>query len=116
MGTATAPNRILLLGGTSEIGLAILSALDLGPDTQVLLAGRDLHRLAEAGAALPGKVRTIRYDAADLAQPPGDRGRLRRRPAGPGDLRGRRAGRQQASWSGTSAKAGDGRKPTSPGT
>jgi decaprenylphospho-beta-D-erythro-pentofuranosid-2-ulose 2-reductase len=67
MGTATAPNRILLLGGTSEIGLAILSALDLGPDTQVLLAGRDLHRLAEAGAALPAKVSTIRYDAADLA-------------------------------------------------
>src|SRR5580658_4298263 len=67
MGTATAPNRILLLGGTSEIGLAILSALNLGPDTQVLLAGRDLHRLAEAGAALPAKVSTIRYDAADLA-------------------------------------------------
>ena len=27
--------RVLLLGGTSEIGLAILSALDLAPDAEV---------------------------------------------------------------------------------
>ncbi len=67
MGTRKAPSRILLLGGTSEIGLAILAALGLGPDTQVLLAGRDTDRLAAAGAELPGKVSTIRYDAADLA-------------------------------------------------
>ena len=32
-------SRVLLLGGTSEIGLAIVSALDLGPDTKVILAG-----------------------------------------------------------------------------
>jgi decaprenylphospho-beta-D-erythro-pentofuranosid-2-ulose 2-reductase len=60
-------SRVLLLGGTSEIGLAILSALDLGPDTYVVLAGRDLDRLAAAAAGLPGKVSTVRYDAADLA-------------------------------------------------
>ena len=33
--------RVLLLGGTSEIGLAILSALDLAPDAEVVLAGRE---------------------------------------------------------------------------
>ena len=35
--------RVLLLGGTSEIGLAILSALELAPDTEVTLAGRDVR-------------------------------------------------------------------------
>ena len=37
--------RVLLLGGTSEIGLAILSALSLPPDVEVILAGRDAQRL-----------------------------------------------------------------------
>jgi decaprenylphospho-beta-D-erythro-pentofuranosid-2-ulose 2-reductase len=44
--------RVLLLGGTSEIGLAILSALDLGPDDEVLLAGRDAARMEVAGKTL----------------------------------------------------------------
>jgi len=42
--TSQAPgglSRVLLLGGTSEIGLAILSALNLAPGTEVILAGRD---------------------------------------------------------------------------
>ena len=30
---------VLLLGGASETGLAVLTALDLGPGTQVVLAG-----------------------------------------------------------------------------
>ena len=43
--------RVLLLGGTSEIGLAILSALALGPDAEVILAGRDPQRLARRDAS-----------------------------------------------------------------
>ena len=61
------PARILLLGGTSEIGLAILTALRAPADTQVLLAGRDTERLAAAGRALPYQVTTLRYDATALA-------------------------------------------------
>ena len=38
---ATKPGKVLLIGGTSEIGQAILAALDLGPDAEVVLAGRD---------------------------------------------------------------------------
>jgi len=61
-------HRILLLGGTSEIGLAILAALE--PDAEVILAGRDSQRLAAAGKELSGQVRTaqvrtVGYDAAD---------------------------------------------------
>lgn len=45
--------RVLLLGGTSELGLAILHALDLQPGAEVLLAGRG--------------------DMADVVLPPGTR-------------------------------------------
>ncbi|SRR5579875_147331 len=73
------PGRILLLGGTSEIGLAILAALaERGrpgardgqagraalSGTEVILAGRDEQRLAEAGARLPFRVTTVPFDAA----------------------------------------------------
>ena len=54
----------MLLGGTSEIGLAILAALDLPATADIILAGRDDDRLAAAGGPLPGRVRTVRYDAA----------------------------------------------------
>jgi decaprenylphospho-beta-D-erythro-pentofuranosid-2-ulose 2-reductase len=60
-----APDRILLIGGGSEIGLAILGALDLGPTCEVLLAGRSPARLSEAAARLPGTVKTLAYDASD---------------------------------------------------
>ena len=43
-GSDGTPLRVLLLGGTSEIGLAILAALDAPPETKVLLAGRDRAR------------------------------------------------------------------------
>jgi decaprenylphospho-beta-D-erythro-pentofuranosid-2-ulose 2-reductase len=59
--------RVLLLGGTSEIGLAILAALRLPAGAQVLLAGRDEQRLAAAGKALGCDVATLPYDATDLA-------------------------------------------------
>ena len=59
-------NRVLLLGGTSEIGLEILAALGLPARAEVLLAGRDEQRLAAAGKALGGQVRTLHYDATAL--------------------------------------------------
>jgi decaprenylphospho-beta-D-erythro-pentofuranosid-2-ulose 2-reductase len=56
-------SRVLLLGGTSEIGLAILSSLNLGPDTEVILAGRDPQRLEAAGKSLNRPVTVALYDA-----------------------------------------------------
>src|SRR5450432_3485850 len=57
------PARILLLGGTSEIGLAILAALAAPGDTEVLLAGRDEQRLIAAGKALPFRCTPLTFDA-----------------------------------------------------
>jgi decaprenylphospho-beta-D-erythro-pentofuranosid-2-ulose 2-reductase len=57
--------RVVLLGGTSEIGLAIVSALRLGPDAEVILAGRDPQRLEGAGKSLNRPVTVVRYDAVD---------------------------------------------------
>ncbi len=65
---------MLLIGGTSEIGLAILSALELGPDAAVILAGRDLQRMEIAAKTLPGDVSVVTYDATD-GRPPAVRGR-----------------------------------------
>lgn len=64
---AAKPARVLLIGGSSEIGQAILAALDLGPDTEVLLAGRDAERMRTAAAGLPCRLHTISYDAMDVA-------------------------------------------------
>jgi decaprenylphospho-beta-D-erythro-pentofuranosid-2-ulose 2-reductase len=57
------PGRILLLGGTSEIGLAILAALRAPADTEILLAGRDEQRLLAAGKELPFRVAAVTFDA-----------------------------------------------------
>ena len=59
----TRPQRILLLGGTSEIGLAIVSALGLPADSEVILAGRDEARLLAAGKTLGCEVRAVPFDA-----------------------------------------------------
>jgi decaprenylphospho-beta-D-erythro-pentofuranosid-2-ulose 2-reductase len=64
------PRRVLLLGGTSEIGLAILAALAVPADTEVLLAGRDPAALTTAGTALPYQVRTVSYDALEFGTHP----------------------------------------------
>jgi decaprenylphospho-beta-D-erythro-pentofuranosid-2-ulose 2-reductase len=56
-----------LLGGTSEIGLSILSALGLSPGAEVILAGRDAQRLEAAGKTLNRPVTVARYDAMDTA-------------------------------------------------
>jgi decaprenylphospho-beta-D-erythro-pentofuranosid-2-ulose 2-reductase len=68
---ASGPPRVLLLGGTSEIGLAILAALDAPPDTEILLAGRDEERLTAAAKQLPYPARTLAFDATALATHPG---------------------------------------------
>jgi decaprenylphospho-beta-D-erythro-pentofuranosid-2-ulose 2-reductase len=61
------PHRILLIGGTSEIGLAILAALHLPATAEIILAGRDPQRLAAAGRQLPGRVRTVAFDAVQVS-------------------------------------------------
>ena len=61
------PGRVLLLGGTSEIGLAIVSALRAPAGTEVLLAGRDEQRMAAAGKELPYRCTTIPFDALDTS-------------------------------------------------
>jgi decaprenylphospho-beta-D-erythro-pentofuranosid-2-ulose 2-reductase len=60
------PSRVLLLGGTSEIGTEILVALGARRETEVILAGRDEQRLAAAGKALPYQVAVVAYDATAL--------------------------------------------------
>src|SRR5271165_1833508 len=60
--------RVMLLGGTSEIGLAILAALDLPASTEVILAGRDEQRLEAAGKELPYRVRSVPYDAVEVGR------------------------------------------------
>src|ERR1700685_1339202 len=59
--------RVMLIGGTSEIGLAILAALGLPPNTEIIPAGRDEEARAAAGKELPGQVRTVCYDARETA-------------------------------------------------
>ena len=59
-------HRVLLLGGASEIGQEILTALRLPPEAQVILAGRDEARMAAAARPLSCRVRTLAYDAVAL--------------------------------------------------
>ncbi len=70
------PGRVLLLGGTSEIGTEILAALGARPETEVILAGRDQQRLTAAGKALEYQVRTVAYDATALDTHEGVIGRV----------------------------------------
>lgn len=64
------PQTIVVLGGTSDIGLAIAHAL-IGPVTRtVVLACRDLERGEQAAASLrePSiEVDVVRFDATDTA-------------------------------------------------
>jgi decaprenylphospho-beta-D-erythro-pentofuranosid-2-ulose 2-reductase len=57
------PARILLIGGTSEIGLAIVAALRAPAGSEVLLAGRDEQRLVAAGKELPFRCTPLIFDA-----------------------------------------------------
>jgi decaprenylphospho-beta-D-erythro-pentofuranosid-2-ulose 2-reductase len=70
--TGSSPKRVLLLGGTSEIGLAIVRRLAAdGPVTPVLV-GRDRARLEAALGQLAGSGSTggavEELDAADVAR------------------------------------------------
>jgi decaprenylphospho-beta-D-erythro-pentofuranosid-2-ulose 2-reductase len=62
---------VLVLGGTSEIGLAIARQLAGPRRAAVVLAGRDPAGLESAAASLKeagaGRVETLRFDAVDTA-------------------------------------------------
>jgi decaprenylphospho-beta-D-erythro-pentofuranosid-2-ulose 2-reductase len=63
------PQSILLLGGTSEIGLAAVEAFAADRPPRVVLAGRLSSRLDEAKARLEARgcaVETLEFDAAAL--------------------------------------------------
>ena len=49
--SAAAPRRVLLIGGTSEIGLAIVRRLAQDTPVQPVLLGRDATRLAASRVA-----------------------------------------------------------------
>lgn len=67
------PQTIVLLGGSSDIGLAIVDRLMTGSTRVVVLAGRDVARLEELAAtrARPGlTVEAVAFDATDTASHP----------------------------------------------
>ena len=59
---------VLLLGGTSEIGVATVRALDLPPGSTLFLAGRDQHGVATVAKNLPGTI-TIVTDHFEATNP-----------------------------------------------
>src|SRR5258708_3627171 len=65
---------VLVLGGTSELALATLTALDLRPGATVALAGRDEQALASVTVPTSGagsaKVVALPWDASDPAAGP----------------------------------------------
>ena len=64
------PSSLLLLGGTSEIGLATAEKYLEGGPLRVVLAGRQSPRLADAAARLTragATVETVEFDARDAA-------------------------------------------------
>jgi decaprenylphospho-beta-D-erythro-pentofuranosid-2-ulose 2-reductase len=65
---------VLVLGGTSELALATLAALDLRPGSTVALAGRDEQALASVPVPTSGggsaKVVALPWDASDPAAGP----------------------------------------------
>ena len=60
------PGTVLLLGGTSDIGRAIVGQLVARGTRTVVLAGRDSTALAQAGERFgDAKGHTIAYDTTD---------------------------------------------------
>ena len=60
------PGTVVLLGGTSDIGLAIVGQLVARGTRTVVLAGRDRTALQQAGERLgDAKVHVVAYDAMD---------------------------------------------------
>jgi decaprenylphospho-beta-D-erythro-pentofuranosid-2-ulose 2-reductase len=66
-----APQSVFVLGGTSDIGLAVVEALAAGPLTTVVLAGRRPEALQAAAADLTNRgvkeVDVVAFDADDTA-------------------------------------------------
>jgi len=63
------PQSVLLLGGTSEIGLATVEAFAAGRPLRVVLAGRKSERLDAARTRLESRgcaVETVDFDARAL--------------------------------------------------
>jgi decaprenylphospho-beta-D-erythro-pentofuranosid-2-ulose 2-reductase len=58
---------ILLLGGTSDIGLAIARRLAGPRAAAVVLAGRDVAAMEAAAETFPGKTSVVAFDALDSA-------------------------------------------------
>ena len=56
-----------MLGGTSEIAGALLTALELPASAEVILAGRSTAALQAAGRRLRCQVKVEKFDAADAA-------------------------------------------------
>lgn len=68
MAEGAVPSRVVLLGGTSEIGLATLAALRLPDRTEIVLAARDPAAAAAAGSRALGpaaRISTLPFQAAD---------------------------------------------------
>jgi decaprenylphospho-beta-D-erythro-pentofuranosid-2-ulose 2-reductase len=69
-GAGSAGRRVLVLGGTSEIALAIVGELHRREPREVALVGRDSDALARAAEELPGagseRALTFELDARDL--------------------------------------------------
>jgi decaprenylphospho-beta-D-erythro-pentofuranosid-2-ulose 2-reductase len=61
------PQSVLLIGGTSEIGLAIVRALPAGRLRRVVLLGRDEAALAKAAAGLRAGLQAEGGAAAEVA-------------------------------------------------
>ena len=58
---------ILVLGGTSDIGLAIARRLAAPRSAAVVLAGRDAAAMESAATSLPGTTSVVAFDALDTA-------------------------------------------------
>jgi decaprenylphospho-beta-D-erythro-pentofuranosid-2-ulose 2-reductase len=68
--SANARTRVLLVGGTSEIGLAIVRRLGLRDPVRAVLAGRDPARLAAAAEMLQreGRAAAVSVQPLDVEQ------------------------------------------------
>jgi decaprenylphospho-beta-D-erythro-pentofuranosid-2-ulose 2-reductase len=68
-GAGSTGRRLVILGGSSEIAIAIVRALAAQAPREVVLVGRDAPRLAQAATVLQGagclQVSTIEVDADD---------------------------------------------------
>jgi decaprenylphospho-beta-D-erythro-pentofuranosid-2-ulose 2-reductase len=71
MNSVGQPQSVLLLGGSSDIGWAILEALPQGRLERVVLAGRPSEKLTERRDAVSSRgvrsVEVVTFDAADVA-------------------------------------------------